>query len=128
GERMRRECFFSAVSEDELNEVLEGKELVGEPLPNPWSWRSLEFHAAGVIWRRLEAISGTQPLVIIVRPDDMRRLYGRFAQLRSHLSPISAWCYVVTPQQFASLDDLVAIPDLGELAAAWTGLVISEAQ
>ncbi|MGY8665357.1 hypothetical protein Q3C01_23740 [Bradyrhizobium sp. UFLA05-109] len=67
-----------------------------------------------------------QPLVLIVRKEDQQRLFSRFAQLRSDLSPFSAWCHITTPNRMDVVDDLTKDGNLGDYAAAWTGLVVAE--
>jgi len=71
-----------------------------------------------------------QPIAVISREEDVRRLCGRYAQLRSDLSPLTAWCHLLTPEffePFMSSDTLAQMPNLGGLQAAWTGLVVAEA-
>ena len=81
----------------------------------------------GVIWQRDNDDRGIRPLALVVNEDDIRRLCGRYAQLHSDLSPLTAWCHVVTPDYFEPLDSLVRNPDFGGLEAAWTGLIVAEA-
>lgn len=81
----------------------------------------------GVIWQSDNDDRGIRPLALVVNEDDIRRLCGRYAQLHSDLSPLTAWCRLVTPDYFDPLDSLARNPDFGGLEAAWTGLIVAEA-
>jgi hypothetical protein len=125
---MQGEQFYSVVSEPELNELLAGRP-VGYGLPWPVSLNPphLTEGSTGVLWRRNNDEGAVQPLTLVVREDQVRRLFGRFAQLRSDLSPLSAWCHVLTPDRFYALHSMVIESDLKGLEAAWSGAVIAEA-
>jgi hypothetical protein len=71
-----------------------------------------------------------QPIALICREEDIRRLCGRYAQLHGDLSPLTAWCHLLTPrffEPFKASDDLTQWPELGGFQAAWAGLVVAEA-
>jgi hypothetical protein len=57
----------------------------------------------------------------------MRRLCGRYAQLRSDFSPLSSWCHLLTPKLFAPMESVLRVASLQGLEAAWVGLTIAEA-
>jgi hypothetical protein len=124
---MRAEYVFAAVGEKDLNDIIAGRRA-GRPTP-------LTLHApthlhageVGVVWqegRKWDDV--VQPLLLIVREEDQRRLFSRFAQLRSDLSPLSPWCHIVTPKLYEALDGVVREADLGGLEAAWTSLIVAE--
>ncbi|MET4200751.1 hypothetical protein [Bradyrhizobium sp. LA6.12] len=120
---------YSRVTDDELNLLVVG---AAPQHSVPWTMRDtptrLGSNEFGVVWVATRSeISIAQPLVIIVRKEDQRRLFGRFSQLRSDLSPLSAWCHITTPDRIDSVDDLVRPADLGDYTAAWAGLVVAEA-
>jgi hypothetical protein len=126
---MQHTYHFMAASEAELNEIVEGK-VTGIPI-------DLDIHnnfprtragTFGVIFREpsseLEAI---RPLALVVASDDQRRLFSRFSQLRGDLSPLSAWCHLITPQGSGTLDGLIREVNFSGFEAAWIGLAVAEA-
>ena len=126
---MQSEYLYVAATEPELNDLLAGREAGN---PSHWAGRSaglrLPTGSTGVLWSKpLRSNDPIQPLVLISREEDQRRLCGRFAQLRSDLSPLTAWCHLLTPQRFESLDSLTRCTDLYGLQAAWSGLIVAEA-
>ena len=120
---------FSKVNDDQFNLLMEG----AHPQHSvPWSLRDTPVRLAnnefGVLWASTQSeASVARPLAVVVRREDQQRLFGRFAQLRSDLSPFSAWCHIVTPDRLDAMDDLGRDANLGDYAAAWTGLVVAEA-
>ncbi|HEY2391386.1 MAG TPA: hypothetical protein VGK22_09445 [Candidatus Angelobacter sp.] len=127
---MERETLsYSVLTESELNEIIAGKQI-GYAIPWPGTNAPpLSDGMTGVLWRRVGDgfDNRIQPLALIVREDQIRRLIGRFAQLRSDLSPLSAWCHLLTPDRFYSLRSTTIEPVLDGLEAAWSGLIIAEA-
>ena len=67
-----------------------------------------------------------RPLALVARDEDVRRLCGRYAQLRADLSPLTAWCHLLTPSLLRSLDGIVHEPRFKGTEAAWSGLVVAE--
>jgi hypothetical protein len=126
---MVSDYLFTAALEAELNDIMAG-DPAGYTLP--WSGRDsgvrLKTGSVGVVWKEPRHSSDpVQPLVLVARHDDHRRLFGRFSQLRGDLSPLSTWCHLIEPDRFATLDFMTREADLGGLEAAWTGLVVAEA-
>lgn len=123
------DLLYTAASEPELDELVEGR-YAGFGIM--WTGHSPVVHLGegltGVLWKR-----GTghdeqvRPLVLVCREGELRRLFGRYAQLRSDLSPLSAWCHILTPRFFDLLDSSARVADLAGFEAAWTGLVVAEA-
>ena len=121
------EHFYTVATKNELDNLLQGKEA-----GNPTAWgnsflEKVTSDRTGVVWTRRRENENVQPLVLVVRQEDQRRLCGRYASLRSDLSPLTAWCHILTPQRFEYLDSLGRAPEFGGLEAAWAGLTIAEA-
>jgi len=125
---METDYFYAIVNESELDQLMLGKPT-GYGLPWTPSIDPPPLHpgSTGVLWKRGKDRheAAAQPLVLVSREDDLRRLCGRYSQLRSDLSPLSTWCYVITPKFFPGITFCKA--NLIGLEAAWTGLVIAEA-
>ncbi|UVO30403.1 hypothetical protein [Bradyrhizobium arachidis] len=125
---MQQDVNFSRVTDSELNSLVEG---VHPQYLVPWSMRESPMRIGpnefGVLWASTRSdVSVAQPLVLIVRKEDQQRLFGRFAQVRSDLSPFSSWCHITTPNRMDVVDDLTKHGNLGDYTAAWTGLVVAE--
>ena len=126
---MKTEYLYAVVDEAELDEILSGHGSRFGSVWLPWaSHGSPRPGSIGVIWQR-ETHQGeaARPLVLISHEEDIRRLCGRYAQLRNDLSPLTTWCHIITPRIAETLDDLVRVPELGGLQAAWSGLIVAEA-
>lgn len=124
---MDTEYKYAIADETELDTLLSGQEISGGMLWTQWSKPSRpKPGSVGVIWHSENKARTIRPLALVVNEDEIRRLCGRYAQLHSDLSPLTAWCHLLTPRFFEPLDSLVRIPDLGGLEAAWTGLTVAE--
>lgn len=128
GETMS-EYMFAAASEEELNEIVEGRAP-----PNPLVWRGrrssirMSHGITGAIWKEVHHPRDTvRPIVLVAHTADQRRLFGRFAQLRADLSPLSAWCHIISPSRIESIDMLTRDAELSGYETAWTGLIVAEA-
>lgn len=126
---MESEYRYTVADDHELNELLEGREagipllLSDGPTPTPPT-RNL----TGVVWTRgSKSRDPVRPLALVCNEEDLRRLCGRYAQLHSDLSPLSSWCYLMSPQLFHAMRPLPRVPDLAGMEAAWAGLVVAEA-
>lgn len=122
---------YKVVDESELDVLLSGKGVAGSVSlvgssglshlspPDPGSF--------GVVFRG-GAVDNelAWPCVLISNEQDVRRLCGRYAQLRGDLSPLTAWCHLMSPAYLDSLDSLARIPTLEGLDAAWIGLIVAE--
>ena len=122
------EYFYTVALERELNDLLEGREAGSSVKWKPSVSPPLTAGSTGVVWKRRQAEGQVLPVVLVVQRDDLRRLCGRFAQLRSDLSPLTAWCHLLSPRELETLDSLDRKPNLGGLEAAWTGLIVAEAK
>lgn len=126
---MTPELFFSAVGEAELNELLEG-EFTSTAFP--WHGRHgltrIQGGSFGILSRKPNHRSDfLQPLLLVAREDEFRRLFGRLSQVRSDLSPLTTWCHLMTPNRFEILDQATRGCDLGGMDAAWAALIVAEA-
>lgn len=124
------EYSYLVATENELNDLLAGHKV---GLSFKWPTYSKPAPIApgstGVIWKEGDLPGDPiRPLVLIANEDDLRRLFGRFSQLRSDFSPLTSWCYILTSQQFDCLRSVHREPTLAGFEAAWAGLVIAEAQ
>ena len=69
-----------------------------------------------------------RPVALIAQDENLRRLFGRYAQLRTDLSPITSWCHVLTPSLGDGIyDGVTRSADYRGTEAAWTGLIVAEA-
>lgn len=126
---------FVTADDEELNTVLSGHGTVrGYPWPRRSIRRGSLAHQVGVLI--LESpIQRARPAALVVSEDASRRLFGRYAQLRSDLSPLSAWAHILEPEHLDLLQNdarpaaapVVRTPDLQGLEAAWIGLTVAEA-
>jgi len=120
---------YAIADETGLDALLSGQGVSGSSTRwTSWSKPSRpKPGSVGVVW--LSGGSGDiiRPLVLIVNDADIQRLCGRYAQLHSDLSPLTAWCHLLTPRFLDTLDSMARTPDLGGLEAAWTGLTVAEA-
>ena len=67
-----------------------------------------------------------RPLALVCNDEDVRRLCGRYAHIRSDFSPLTAWCHLLSPAFQKNLNGLVHEPQFGGTVAAWSGLVVAE--
>jgi len=127
---MQSQYTYKVASEEELNVLLKGHPSgFSTHWPRENQFLNLDAGETGII-SKVSKNHGdiSQPVVLIVRDDDFRRLCGRFAQLRSDFSPLSSWCHLVTPNLFRSVETPLLEPNYGGMEAAWTGLIVAEAQ
>lgn len=126
---------FVTADDEELNTVLSGRGIVrGYPWPRRTVRRLSLNHEVGVLVRE-DGARGTRPGALVVSDDGSRRLFGRYAQLRSDLSPLSAWTHILEPEHFELLqneprsasDAITRMPNLEGFEAAWIGLTVAEA-
>src|SRR5947209_17087163 len=114
---MQQELAYIVVSEEELNDIAAGRSTgYGTPWPAGIT-QHLSEGTTGVLYKKETASDPTtvQPVALVIREDQLRRLFGRFAQLRSDLSPLSAWCHVLTPDRFYQLHSAIVEPELNGL-------------
>lgn len=125
---MAPELLFASVDEPELNGLLSGKSSgVAFPWHGRYSLARVPTGSFGVLCKKRRDSNFLQPLAIVAREEEFRRLFGRFAQVRSDLSPLTTWCHLFSSKRFESIDELSREANLGGLEAAWTGLAVAEA-
>lgn len=116
---------FLNADDDLLDEVLEGKPTkLGDQWPSLHNTYRLSPSNTGIL--ALNSLEN-RPVALVTREDTAQRLFGRYANLRSDLSPLSAWCHVLEWDIFERLREPFRLPDLGNYAASWVGLSIAEA-
>jgi hypothetical protein len=126
---MQTEFRYTVATENELNQILSGNE-VGSSLPWPANHipASIPMGSTAVIWKQRRPHNVIQPVALVAHEADFKRLCGRFAQLRSALSPLSTWTHLISVRHFERVRSITSESDLGGWEAAWTGLSIAEAQ
>ena len=121
------EYFYTVSSEGDLGDLLEGREAGRSVKWKPPVSTRVSSGMTGVLWKRRQVDRPIIPLAIVVQRSDLRRLCARFSQLRSHLSPLTAWCHLLSPHEFEVLEAFERTPDFQGFAGAWTGLIVAEA-
>lgn len=120
---------FSVVDEAELNDLASGlSRPSGQRWPFHYGRPRVPTGHFGVLYQEPHhPFRPVRPLAIVADPEAHRRLFVRFSQVRSDLSPLSAWCHVLSPKAFEAFDSPARRADLGSFEAAWAGLAIAEA-
>src|ERR1044071_7435030 len=96
---MNTEYKYTIADETELDALLSGQEVSRSVRWTSWSKPSRPGPGSvGVSWHSEDTDQTIRPLVLIVNEEDIQRLYGRYAQLHGDLSPLSAWCHLLTPR------------------------------
>ena len=118
--------YFIA-DDGELDKLLRGEDVAGLLASDFLTSVPLQQDKTGVLVS-LGSASGepVKPLALVCQDHDIRRLCGRYAQLRTELSPLTAWCHMLTPRSLRNLDGIVHKPTFGGTKAAWSGLVVAE--
>jgi hypothetical protein len=121
---------FTVATESQLDDLISGVPTTSSAYWDPVANTArIPPGATGFLWRHQSRPRDiARPLAVIAHEQDHRRLFGRLAQLRGDLSPLSAWCHVLVPRQLETLRGIERVADLGGLEAAWVGLIIAEAQ
>lgn len=118
---------YVAASDSELDALLRGEDVSRKVDVDVLSHRPLHIGETGVLVElRTHSDRPLRPLALVARDEDVRRLCGRYAQLRTELSPLTAWCHLLTPSLLRSLDGIVQEPSFKGTEAAWSGLVVAE--
>lgn len=121
------ELVYVIADEELSNSIIEGN-LTGHHPTWPGAYMGRVGHEEiGVLARAHIHENFAQPIGLVVDETAHRRLFGRFATLRSEFSPLSAWCHILDRRTFDGLETTRRDADLNGLEAAWSGLVIAEA-
>ena len=119
---------FVAADDEALDDVLSGRSSTpGSPWPRRPARRVRMSEEIGALVRRTDFDNRDRPAALVVGPDTGRRLFGRYAQLRSDLAPLSAWTHVLDWAQFEQLNDDERPAYLEGFEASWVGLCVAEA-
>ena len=118
--------YFIA-GESDLDKLLQGKAVNGLGLANLRRSGTPLPGETGV-FVSVKGISGERPrpFALVCHDQDIRRLCGRYAHVRTDFSPLSAWCHLVNSSFYEDLDGIMRVPGLGGTEAAWCGLVVAE--
>lgn len=118
---------YIAAPDSELDALLRGENVVGLSDGTSLPTRTVHVGETGVFIAPARTANEPQrPLALVVRKEDVRRLCGRYAQLRPDLSPLTAWCHLLTPNILSGLDGIANEPTYRGTEAAWSGLVVAE--
>ena len=120
--------LYTEADEETLDELMAGHPVGSSVRPDFHVPRELKSGLVGVLWEREPRVGRlARPLALVANDKDIRRLCGRYSQLRSDLSPLTSWCHLLTPRFLDPLGGIVRRPDLGGLEAPWVGLIVAEA-
>ena len=121
------EYRYLTVCDRELDSLLRGEDIgraIAGDFPGPAPAKAGQ---TGVLLARgCNSDEPLRPLALVARDQDIRRLCGRYAHLRNDLSPLTAWCHLLTPNTLQCLGGVSHEPNLGGTEAAWAGLVVAE--
>lgn len=119
---------FVAADDDALDEVLSGRGIAtGFPWPGRVNRRVRANEDVGALVRRSDHDGSERPAALVISGDTGRRLFGRYAQLRSHFAPLSAWTHIIDWTQLEQLHDDERPAQLEGFEASWVGLCVAEA-
>ena len=121
------EYRYVTANDGELDRLLRGEQQTGLLLTDSLALNSLDAGEVGV----LVAVGKTpmhqlRPLALICHEEDVRRLCGRYAHVRTDFSPLTAWCHLLSPTFYRSIEGVTKEPRIGTTVAAWSGLTIAE--
>ena len=115
-------------SDRELDALLRGEHVDREVGTTFVAAGPLHVGETGVLVERgVSSVAPVRPVALVAHEQDIRRLCGRYAQLRADLSPLTAWCHLLTPNLLGDIGDVAHAPRFQETEAAWSGLVVAEA-
>lgn len=120
---------YLPANESDLNEILVGQnQSWATSWPNHHGNNFVRDGQIGVLLVESEmGRTAFRPVALVVPDQERRRLFGRFAQVRTDLSPMSAWAHIISPKQFENLDSATRRADFHGFEAAWAGLAVAEA-
>ena len=118
---------FASLDDDALNEALAGRaRQAGYPWPAEHSLHRMS-EDIGLLWSTNERGINRPVALVGKQQQAMQRLFGRYSQLRTDLSPISSWCHIFDSEQFERVQTGHLTADLNAYEAAWIGLIVAEA-
>ena len=125
---LHKDYRYIIARDSELDELLQG--VKHTQLPHAVSPASDSLHAGefGILFA-LEKTSLQplrRPLVLVCRDEDIRRLCGRYAHVRTDFSPLTSWCHLFSPAFYRNFDGVTRKPKFANTIAAWSGLTVAE--
>ncbi len=118
---------YITVSDSELDELLRGEQQTQLLHKDPPALDSLRAGEIGVLVELGETpTQPLRPLALVCHDEDVRRLCGRYAHVRTNFSPLTAWCHLLSPAFYKNIEGVIKQPRIGNTASAWSGLVIAE--
>lgn len=120
---------ITLADEAEFNELVSGAvPLTSEEWPKRYGKTRVQAGRIAVLWHEVSLPRAhAKPIAFVISEDEERRVFGRFAQVRSDLSPLSAWCHILSPDLFERVHQARIEPELCGYDACWAGLAIAEA-
>ena len=123
----RKELGYIIARDSELDELLRGEKYTQLLHTDSLAVKSLRAGEIGV----LVALGNNsriplRPLALVCHDEDVRRLCGRYAHVRTDFSPLTAWCHLLSPEFHRNIDGVVHEPKFVGTVAAWSGLVVAE--
>ncbi|MCW8282629.1 hypothetical protein K7A42_17165 [Agrobacterium sp. InxBP2] len=121
------EILFLVAQESQVNDIVTG---VYSGSSQPWSYyqySKIGRDEVGVVAKASRHSDHIQPLVFVVPDEAQKRLFTRFASLRSEFSPLTSWGHIVNRRLFEHLEETKRVPSFSNLVASWSGLVVAEA-
>lgn len=121
------ELFFCVAEEAQVNDIVMGDQSgISQPW-RPHQHSKITGSEVGIIAKGNGQSKLVQPLVFVVPDDAQRRLFTRFASLRSEFSPLTSWSHILDRRLFEHIDATKRVPFLSNLEASWSGLAVAEA-
>ena len=124
---LHKDYKYIIACDSELDELLRGEKHTRLQHADSLASESLHAGEVGV----LVALGKTsnlplRPLALVCRDEDIRRLCGRYAHVRTDFSPLTAWCHLLSPAFHRNMDGVIHEPKFASTVAAWSGLIVAE--
>lgn len=124
---MKTDYRYYVVGEDNLDLILRGESVRKLAYTDFFSHKSMSKKKTGVLVAHDEGSKAPwRPLAIVCHEENVRRMCGRYAHLRSDLSPISVWCHLISPTFHNTIHKINHYPSFRGTVAAWSGLCVAE--
>ncbi len=124
---MQSSYRFYCVDDKELDGLLRGDEVGGLVRYDVRNANSLPVGKVGVLLDPVRSErEQSRPLALVCHDEDIQWLCGRYAHVRAELSPLTAWCHLLSTVFHRDLERGVREPEFGSTLAAWSGLAIAE--
>ena len=121
------ELGYIIARDRELDELLRGEKHTQPLHTDILALESLRAGEVGVLVALGKASNiPLRPLALVCHDEDVRRLCGRYAHVRTDFSPLTAWCHLLSPAFHRNMDSVVHEPKFTSAVAAWSGLIVAE--